>query len=72
MLEIKEIYLKTHNLVESSSCNYDPQTLLVARLSVLFCVVLAALNGQVTLQNFIEKRISDLEIGLLIGKIISG
>jgi len=67
--EIKEVYVRTYNLVESSFCNYNPQTLLAARLSVPFCVALAALDGQVTLQNFTEERISDPEIKALMRKI---
>ena len=67
--EIKKIYLKTYNIVESSFCNYNPSTLLAARLSVPFCLSLAAVDGQVTLQNFSKERIYDPKIRELIGRI---
>jgi len=66
---IKEISVKTYNLVESSFCNYNPQTLLAARLSVPFCIALAAVDGEVTLQSFNEKRVFDPKIRDLMKKI---
>jgi len=55
--------------VESSFCNYDPQTLLAARLSVPFCIALAALDGEVTLKNFTEERIDDPKIRGMMQKV---
>jgi len=66
---IKAISVKTYELVESSFCNYNPQTLLAARLSVPFCVALAAVDGEVTIQNFNEKRVFDPKIRALMKKI---
>jgi 2-methylcitrate dehydratase PrpD len=67
--EIAAISLKTYNLVESSFCNYDPQTLLAARLSVPFCIALAALDGEVTLKNFTEERIDDAQIRAMMQRV---
>ena len=67
--EIKQINVKTYNLVESSFCNYDPQTLLAARLSVPFCIALAAVDGEVTLQNFTEERAFDPKVRAVMAKI---
>jgi 2-methylcitrate dehydratase PrpD len=67
--DIKEIFIKTYHLVESSFCNYNPRTLLAARLSVPFCVALAAMDGEVTINNFTEERINDPKIRALMSKI---
>ncbi len=66
---IREISVKTYNLVESSFCNYDPTTLLGARLSVPFCIAIAVVDGEVNLQNFNEERVSDRTIRELMEKI---
>ena len=66
---IKSISVKTYNTVETSFCNYDPQTLLAARLSVPFCIALAAADGEVTLNNFTEERVNDAQIRELMKKI---
>lgn len=57
--EVKEINLKTYSLAASSFCNYNPQTLMAARLSIPFCLALTAVDGGVTIQNFNEGRIFD-------------
>lgn len=67
--EIAQITVKTYNLVESSFCNYAPQTLLAARLSVPFCIALAAVDGEVTIQNFTETRIVDPKILTVMAKV---
>ena len=67
--EIEGISVKTYNLVESSFCNYDAQTLLAARLSVPFCIALAALDGEVTLKNFTEERVGDPKIRSMMQKV---
>lgn len=67
---IERITVNTYNLVESSFCNYDPQTLLAARLSVPFCIALAAVDGAVTLQNFTEQRLQDSTIRDLMKKVV--
>jgi 2-methylcitrate dehydratase PrpD len=66
---IKSIAVKTYNKVEESFCNYDPQTLLAARLSVPFCIALAAVDGFVTLKNFTEDRVHDPAIRALMSKV---
>ncbi|MEM2405155.1 MAG: MmgE/PrpD family protein [Candidatus Methanomethylicia archaeon] len=60
--EIDEISLKTYNLAASSFCNYNPQTLMAARLSIPFCLALAAVEGHVTIQNFTWEKIFDPKI----------
>lgn len=67
--KIESISVKTYNKVEEAFCNYDPQTLLAARLSVPFCIALAAIDGEVTLNNFTEKRVHDSNIRDLMKKI---
>ncbi len=66
---IKSVSVKTYNKVEESFCNYDPQTLLAARLSVPFCIALAAVDGEVTLNNFTAERLHDSKIRELMKKI---
>jgi len=66
---IREISVKTYNLVESSFCNYDPTTLLGARLSVPFCIAMAVAESEVSLHNFTEERVSDRTIRQIMQKI---
>ena len=67
--EIDEISLKTYSLAASSFCNYNPQTLLAARLSIPFCLALTAIDGDVTTQNFTLERVFDPRIRELMKKI---
>ena len=67
--EIEKIVVKTYHLVETSFCNYKPQTLLAARLSVPFCIALAAVDGEVNLKNFTEDQMGDPKIKSMMEKI---
>lgn len=67
--DVKNINVKTYDLVETSFCNYHPQTLLGARLSVPFCIALAVVEGKVSLQNFTKDKINDPRINTLMKKI---
>jgi|YelNatPaOPRAMG01_1025707.scaffolds.fasta_scaffold14006_6 2-methylcitrate dehydratase PrpD len=67
--EIEEISLKTYSLAASSFCNYNPQTLMAARLSIPFCLAFTAVDGYITIQNFTKERVFDPKIREVMRKI---
>ena len=69
--DIERIHL-TRMLRPSSKdqgINYAPQTVLAARLSIPFCLSLAAHRRAVTLEEFTPERLRDPSIGALMHKV---
>jgi len=60
--QIREIRLTISQTAKGQGQNYEPETPLAARLSIPFCVALAAIDGKVTLTQFTRERLDDPQI----------
>lgn len=60
--DITKIHLRISETAKGQGKNYHPETSLAARLSIPFCVSLAAVDKKVTLGQFTEERLSDPKI----------
>jgi 2-methylcitrate dehydratase PrpD len=60
--DILRVHLRISETAKGQGKNYRPETPLAARLSIPFCVALAAIEGEVTLQQFTEEKLSDERI----------
>ncbi len=67
--EIQKIHLKISETVKGQGQNYNPDKILAARLSIPFCVALAAIDKKVGLTQFTEERLGDPRIRDLMGRI---
>lgn len=66
---IKEIGIIQTETVPGQGCNYSPETSLAARLSTPFCVAVAVLDGEVTIEKFTADKISDRKVKELMGRV---
>jgi 2-methylcitrate dehydratase PrpD len=67
--EMLKINLTISKTAKGQGMNYNPDTPLAARLSVPFCVALAAVDKKVTLDQFTEERLVDPNIRDLMKRI---
>ena len=67
--EIRRIHLRISETAKDQGKNYNPETLLAARLSIPFCIALAALEKKVSLAQFTEEKLKDPEIREFMAKV---
>jgi len=67
--EIQRIHLRISETAKGQGMNYHPDTPLAARLSIPFCVALAAVDKKVHLGQFTEERLADPGIKDLMKRI---
>ncbi|MFH0845301.1 MAG: MmgE/PrpD family protein [Pseudomonadota bacterium] len=67
--EIVRISLTISHTAKGQGQNYDPETPLAARLSIPFCVALAALDGEVSISKFTKERLHDTQLREMMKKI---
>eukprot|EP01022_Parablepharisma_sp_SALTPOND_P023553 TRINITY_DN5015_c0_g1_i1.p2 TRINITY_DN5015_c0_g1~~TRINITY_DN5015_c0_g1_i1.p2 ORF type:complete len:454 (-),score=189.85 TRINITY_DN5015_c0_g1_i1:359-1720(-) len=67
--DIAEIDIVQTATVPGQGCNYEPGSPLAARLSTPFCVALAVLDGEVSLQKFTSARLQDPAIKEVMAKV---
>ena len=68
--EIIAVEIEHTQTVPGQGCNYAPATVLACRLSLPFCVALAAYDGKVTLTQFTEERLHDPAIMAFMPKVV--
>jgi len=67
--ELMKIHLRISETAKGQGMNYRPDTPLAARLSIPFCVALAAIDKKVSLNQFAEGRLDDPRIKDLMQRI---
>ena len=67
--EILRIRLRIPRTAKGQGQNYHPETPLAARLSIPFCVALAAADKKISLTQFTKERLGDPHINDLMGRI---
>lgn len=67
--QISKIHLRISQTVKGQGQNYNPETPLAARLSIPFCVALAAIDKKVSLTQFTKERLKDPRIKDLMNRI---
>jgi 2-methylcitrate dehydratase PrpD len=67
--EILKIHLRISETAKGQGMNYRPTTKLAARLSIPFCVAMAAIDKQVSLQQFTHEKLKDHRIKDFMGRI---
>jgi 2-methylcitrate dehydratase PrpD len=67
--EIKKIVLRISRTAKGQGQNYHPDTPLAARLSIPFCVAMAALDREVSLTRFTRARLDDPGIKKMMARI---
>ena len=67
--EIKRIHLRISATAKDQGKNYSPESPLAARLSIPFCIALAALEKKVSLAQFTEEKLKDPSIHEFMSKV---
>jgi len=67
--EILKVHLRISETAKGQGKNYHPETQLAARLSIPFCVALAAIDKKVSLNQFNEEKLGDPRINDLMERI---
>ena len=66
---IRKITSRTYNTVKSHFSNYNPETTMAARLSVPYCMAVAAADGAAGLEQFTLEKINDPRVREMLGRI---
>jgi len=67
--DIKKVTNRTYNTVASHFSNYDPQTVMAARLSVPYCCAVTAATGAGGMEQFTEETIFDSTVREVLAKV---
>jgi len=67
--EIERVKVWVRLTAEGQGKNYDPQTVLAARLSIPFCLALVPLEGKVSLEQFTQEKLKDPKLREFMRKI---
>lgn len=67
--EIETIYVQTYDLVMRDYMNYEPDTMLAAKLSQPYCIAIAALDREHGLDQFTEEKFKDPRIREFMRKV---
>lgn len=67
--DIVSIVNRTYNTVKTHFSNYDPKTVMAARLSVPYCIAVAAVKGRAGLEEFHEEVINEPAVQEMLKKV---
>ncbi len=67
--DVESIHLRVTPTAPGQGLNYSPDSPLAARLSIPYCVSMAAAEGQISMEQFREERITDTKIREFMKKI---
>ena len=67
--DIEEIHVRENELAKGQGCNYSPETVLAARLSIPFCLGLAVCEGNVSLSQFTDVKLRDSKVKGIMDKV---
>ena len=67
--EIEKIRLTVSQTAKGQGQNYDPDTVLAARLSIPYCVAMAVIDREVSLTRFSRERLKDERIRQIMERI---
>jgi len=67
--EIKKVTLRTYEILRSHMCNYNPETMLAAQVSVPYCIASALVTGTMGFECFKPEMIHDAFVRETMNKI---
>lgn len=67
--DVESIHFRVSPTAPGQGMNYSPETPLAARLSIPFCVAMAAVEGQISMDQFQEAKIKDPRIREFMKKV---